>query len=177
LSTYADVDPADWKFRAARHGKPNISAPKKFGSLRFNLTHTRGLVICLVSRSREVGVDAEEISRKVDVDQVARHFFSKREQAALAVLPAPRRKRRFFEFWTLKEAYLKARGRGLWSDPAQLTIELGKSSRPAPRGKYQLSLRRVGPRHIAAAAVCSESPIPIKWRDARRLFKAGIAIK
>ena len=57
LSGYAGIDPREWRFAARAHGKPAIAAPKRFASLRFNLTHTGGLVICIVSRAGEVGVD------------------------------------------------------------------------------------------------------------------------
>jgi 4'-phosphopantetheinyl transferase len=177
LSRYAEVDPADWRFRAGRNGKPRIAGPNGFASLRFNLTHTRGLVICLVTRTGEVGVDAEETSRGVEFDRVAKHFFSKMEQASLAKLPRARRKLRFFELWVLKEAYLKGRGDGLLREPDQFTVKIGDDLRPLPLGNWQFTLHRPSRRHVAAAAVRSEKAVPIKWIDAKGLFKAGVAVE
>jgi len=177
LSRYAEVDPADWRFRAGKHGKPRIAGPKGFTSLRFNLTHTKGLVICLVTRAGEVGVDAEETSRQVEIDSVAKHFFSKIERASLAKLPRTRRKLRFFELWVLKEAYLKGRGDGLLREPDQFTVEIGDDRRALPLGNWQLTLHRPSRRHVAAAAVRSEKAVPIKWIDAKGLFEAGVAVE
>jgi 4'-phosphopantetheinyl transferase len=166
LSKYTGVDPADWKFTAGKFGKPAIAAPAAFRDLRFNLTHTAGLVICIVTRAGEVGVDAEEISPRVDIEQVARHFFSKPERAALAGLPSRQRSKRFFEQWVLKEAYLKGRGKGLFVSPEKITIKFDAKGRPLPIGNWQLALHRVGPKHVAATAVRPKGrtePIPIIW--------------
>ena len=59
LSRYAAVSPEDWRFIANEFGRPEISEPGGERSLRFNLSHTEGLVVCLVSRDREVGVLGE----------------------------------------------------------------------------------------------------------------------
>src|SRR5262245_37667944 len=63
LSHYAPVAPPAWRFRAGTRGKPAIARPSRFASLRFNLTHTEGLIACAVTRAGEVGIDAEDISR------------------------------------------------------------------------------------------------------------------
>ncbi len=179
LSHYARIDPAEWRFAAGAYGKPRIARPRAFSSLRFNVTHTHGLLVCLVSRVGEVGVDAEEISRKVDIAEITRHFFSPSEREMLDGLSGARRIRRFFELWVLKEAYLKARGRGLSISPERILIQLNKSGEPAPIRDWQLALHRPTPRHVAATAIRSRQsqPIAIRWRDAAQLFKAGVAVE
>ena len=113
LSRYADVAPAAWRFEEAPHGKPYLAPGSGAADLAFNLTHTNGLVACAIARHRQVGIDAECSDRAVD-DGVARRFFSDVERAHLEQLAAgPARSRRFFELWTLKEAYVKAIGAGL----------------------------------------------------------------
>ena len=64
LSRYAPVHPSEWKFEKGAYGKPRIAAPAGFESLHFNLTHTEGLMIFLVSRAGEVGIDAEKTIAK-----------------------------------------------------------------------------------------------------------------
>lgn len=115
LSRYAGVGPADWVFAAGPHGRPEIAAPLEWaGRLRFNLSHTRGLVACGLARERDIGVDVERSGRAAHVLGVARRFFAPAEvDAVLAAVEEPERRRRFFEIWTLKEAYIKARGLGL----------------------------------------------------------------
>ena len=84
LSRYVGVDPAHWRFCAGRNGKPRIAGPRGFVSLRFNLTHTRGLVICLVTRTGEVGVDAEEIFAPGGIRSGGKTFFFE-DRAGVAV--------------------------------------------------------------------------------------------
>lgn len=166
LSHYAGIDPSEWRFAARAHGKPAIAAPSRFGALRFNLTHTGGLVICIVSRAGEVGVDAEETSQTVDPSLVARHFLSRAQQAQLATLPARERLARFFEQWVLKEAYVKAIGKGLAYSPERLTIEQDESGEPVATKNCRFSLHRPSLHHVAAAAVLRRDctvPISIEW--------------
>lgn len=113
LSRHAEVAPAGWQFLRSRYGKPEVVAPPD--ALCFNLTHTGGLAACAVVKGREVGVDAEDIHRRErDVSaELIHHCLSPRELACFQALPAEARKSGFFDYWTLKEAYLKARGFGL----------------------------------------------------------------
>jgi 4'-phosphopantetheinyl transferase len=116
LTRYApDVAPESWSFRANPSGRPEIAGVPS--SLRFNLSHTAGLVACAVSRGREVGVDVEHLFPPRWGDEacleLAASCFASAEVAALAAAAPDARRARFFELWTLKEAYLKARGLGL----------------------------------------------------------------
>ena len=113
LSRFAEVAPRDWPIVIDEHGRPQLrdqttGAP----DLRFNLSHTDGLVACALTVGREIGVDVENIRRRVTHD-VAQRFFSPREVADLRALPGDEQEVVFFDYWTLKEAYIKARGLGL----------------------------------------------------------------
>ncbi|MBL9100844.1 MAG: 4'-phosphopantetheinyl transferase superfamily protein [Myxococcales bacterium] len=112
LSRYADLPPAAWRFVANGYGRPDIDPAHGLGDLRFNLSHTDGLVAVAVARG-EVGVDVEDTWRRSHTDQIAEHFFAAGEVAGLRALPGERQHGRFFDLWTLKEAYIKARGMGL----------------------------------------------------------------
>lgn len=113
LSRYAQVGPADWRFIANVHGRPEIlDRPAGVPDLRFNLSHTEGLIACAVTIGREVGVDVEHVGRRLTHDVPGR-FFAPREVVDLKSLPAAEQPRAFFDYWTLKEAYIKARGFGL----------------------------------------------------------------
>lgn len=112
LSRYAAVEPAKWRFTHNHWGRPDLDPEHGLGDLRFNLSHTDGLVAVAVARG-ELGVDVEDTWRRSHTDQIAEHFFAPAEVAALRALPQSRQHGRFFELWTLKEAYIKARGMGL----------------------------------------------------------------
>ena len=114
LSEYFDVAPADWRFLAGAHGKPYIQSPATMPPLHFNLANTKGLVVCAVSMAHEfVGVDVERTDRHTDTVALAARFFSPSEARALRQLPSAEQPRRFYQYWTLKESYLKANGWGL----------------------------------------------------------------
>jgi len=112
LSRYAEVPPTDWTFDEGPYGRPEISNPIAH-NLRFNLSHTHGLCLCGVVLDLDLGVDVETVERDPDVLLVAERFFSTAEFSTIPALPPEQQKERFFTFWTLKEAYIKARGAGL----------------------------------------------------------------
>lgn len=111
LSKYVDVDPASWRFTEGEHGKPEVAdCPLP---LRFNLSHTNKQIVCAVMLERDVGIDIENVGRSNDVLAIADRYFSATELEELFSLPAERQTDRFFDCWTLKEAYMKADGGGI----------------------------------------------------------------
>lgn len=118
LSRYAQIAPEQWVFSKNAYGRPAIAdaivdAEDQARGLSFNLSHTRGLIALAVTRDRELGVDVENIATRAISLDVAKHFFSRTEVAELARVVPDRQQDRFFEYWTLKESYIKARGMGL----------------------------------------------------------------
>jgi 4'-phosphopantetheinyl transferase len=114
LAQYASVKPRDWPLAIDGHGRPYLSSrPSGAPDLRFNLSHTPGLIACAVSLGREVGVDVEHIGRHLVHDNIPERFFSAREVADLRARPEADQRVVFFDYWTLKESYIKARGLGL----------------------------------------------------------------
>lgn len=113
LSRYASVDPRDWVFSANASGRPYIvNAQATDGSLSFSISHTQGLIVLGVAKGRSLGVDVENFAtRDISID-IANHYFCPQEVAALHEVPHHQRQYRFFENWTLKESYIKARGMG-----------------------------------------------------------------
>ena len=111
LSLYAPVAPQDWIFTAGPQGKPAIAPSQP--QLQFSLTHTQGLCACLIAQDREVGVDAENITRPTEYLELAQRFFAPAEAERIRRLPEDWRAEGFVAVWTLKEAYIKARGLGL----------------------------------------------------------------
>ena len=113
LSQHAAVRPLGWPFLIDEHGRPVLAfTPPGAPDLRFNLSHTDGLVACAVTVGREVGVDVEHTGRRL-LHDVPERFFSPREVQDLRAQPAEEQDVVFFDYWTLKESYIKARGLGL----------------------------------------------------------------
>lgn len=113
LSRYAAMAPQDWVFSVSAHGKPGIANPAHGGSLQFNLSHTRGAVAVAVARGASLGVDIEQVRQDPEAVSLAQRFFSAREAADVCRGTLSERSSTFYRYWTLKEAYLKARGEGL----------------------------------------------------------------
>jgi 4'-phosphopantetheinyl transferase len=159
LSQYVLVPPAMWQFERDRYGKPRLVEPTGI-SLEFNLSHTTGLVACAVTSGVAVGVDVEDRRRAVNVE-IARDVFSAAEMDELRGLPADERQARFFDFWTLKEAYAKARGLGfvlplaecafrvVANEAPRVTFGPNVADDPAAWTFWRLPL---GPHHTAAVA-------------------------
>jgi 4'-phosphopantetheinyl transferase len=180
LSRCADVAPGAWTFRANRHGRPEIGGPVAAAALRFNLSHTDGLVACAVTLGAAVGVDVENSQRPLRLMAVAKRFFHAAEAEDLGALPAERRAVRFFTYWTLKEAYVKARGEGL-SLPLQRirfhlagagdpSVSFGEDLRDDPR-RWRFVLLRPSTRHVLALAVESRGePAIVHRHDGAKLI-------
>ena len=113
LSKYAPTAPLEWQFVTNRHQCPRVH-PSQAGSppLTFNVSHTRGLVALAVTRGHRLGVDVEQIDRRV-MEGVAERHFAPAEVRELRGIADADQAAAFFEYWTLKEAYIKARGMGL----------------------------------------------------------------
>lgn len=159
IGRYLGVDPADCAFVANAYGRPSLSWPAG-APLAFNLSHTNGLVVCAFAREGDIGVDVEAADRAIGLE-LARRFFSREEADALEALPEAERPARFLDYWTLKEAYIKARGMGLSLPLDGFSIQLD-SLRPGIRftpaidddpDAWQLVRLRPTPRHHLALAV------------------------
>lgn len=112
LGAYLGVPPESLRFQANRWGRPEIAHLPPTG-LSWNLAHTDGLVVLLVAEGCTAGVDVEDVVHRRAPLAVAEDQFAPAEVASLRALPPPAQPRRFFEYWTLKESYIKARGMGL----------------------------------------------------------------
>ncbi|NNL56920.1 MAG: 4'-phosphopantetheinyl transferase superfamily protein [Pseudomonadales bacterium] len=119
LAQRFDADPAELDFTIDTKGKPHLGRwpgsdgnPNAPASLCFNLSHTGDWVVLVIAPFR-VGVDIEHTPRQNDVLAIARHYFFGKEVEQLFAFPASEQRERFFDYWTLKEAYMKARGEGI----------------------------------------------------------------
>ncbi|MDM8569583.1 4'-phosphopantetheinyl transferase superfamily protein, partial [Thiotrichales bacterium HSG1] len=76
---------------------------------RFNLSHTQGLIACAIVLRQDIGIDIENVNRNSANRDIAKRFFSAQEVVDLSSKPT----HSFFDYWTLKESYIKACGMGL----------------------------------------------------------------
>jgi 4'-phosphopantetheinyl transferase len=92
-------------------GKPVVATPPE-APLHFNISHSGDHILLALARDRRVGVDVEQVRETKDLNEIAARYFSKAEYLYLQTIPERMRTESFFRCWTVKEAYLKARGEG-----------------------------------------------------------------
>jgi 4'-phosphopantetheinyl transferase len=116
--------PSDLQFQYGAEGKPSIVLNNSDEQIRFNLSQTQGRALYAFARGRDLGIDLEAIHWNVAMETIAERFFTRRETAALRALPTELQAEGFFNCWTRKEAYIKARGQGLQIPLDSFDVEL-----------------------------------------------------
>jgi 4'-phosphopantetheinyl transferase len=154
--------PAALRFTANAWGKLALAD----GGSEFNLSHSRGLALFALSRDVAVGCDIEFHDRRFLAENIPERLFSATERRELRGFAAEDRLTAFFDGWTRKEAFIKARGLGLSLPLNSFDVALAPGERPAlHRGCAGWTARCVAPAPHCSAAVIAESP---DWRiDAR----------
>ena len=124
LSQYLNISPKELTFSFGAHGKPALANELSNSALRFNLSRRDGLALIAVTRNREIGVDVELVRADLPVFEIAEVSFSESELATLRSLPENLQTAGFYNCWTRKEAYIKARGEGLSFPLKQFDVSL-----------------------------------------------------
>lgn len=125
LSHYEAAPPYFWQFKTGVYGKPEIVNSQL--PLRFNLSHTDNLIICAVTLNDDIGCDVEMTNRNCEFLSIAESFFSSNEFDELIGNTGTQQCSRFFDYWTLKESYIKAWGQGLAIPLADFNFHIGPS--------------------------------------------------
>jgi 4'-phosphopantetheinyl transferase len=113
LGRYVNTYPSQLRFGSHAYGKPFLAFPSVSPPLEFNISHSHDLVLYAFTFTRQVGIDLEYKGASVDYEALAKVSFSPNEQALFRSLPDDVKQEAFFNCWTRKEAYIKARGKGL----------------------------------------------------------------
>lgn len=170
LSKYLQgVPPEDIKFTTNKHKKPYVSPEQLAFPLQFNISHSDKMIVMAVSAGNEIGVDVEYLDRDNSVFDIAERFFTENEYQHLKALPDEQQNKRFFSLWTLKEAYIKACGKGLYipldefwfSYPGANAIDIGfAASRNDDPLNWQFWQIQSGKHHLVSIAVKQSEPYP-----------------
>lgn len=165
LSRYTGIRPRDLDFSKNDYGRPEIIFRQSSVPLRFNLSHAHGLIAFAITVKADIGVDVEDIDRgEIDL-KCADRFFSKKEVSDFHRVEEKRKRERFYDYWTLKESFIKARGMGLSipldqfsfhisdHEPLRISFDLNLTDDP---NRWQFWLFKPTGRHRAALSVCRE---------------------
>lgn len=174
LGGYLAVDPNELSFAYAKNDKPLLAAAFTKSGITFNVSHSGGIALYAFARERELGIDIELVKRDVDVEAIARRFFSAHEQEQLAGVPPSAKVEAFFRCWTRKEAYIKATGDGLSLPLSQFDVSITPAdndallaTRPDASEAQRWQLRDVaaGTDYIAAVCVRGRDWILNSWNS------------
>lgn len=143
LARYLAREPAEIRFAYGSRGKPRLRPASAVRVVEFNVAHSNALVVCAVSCNQRVGVDLEQLRPMHDLPQVAAVAFSRSEQKKLFGLAPEQQLLGFFNCWTRKEAYVKARGDGLFLDLDAFDVSLAPGE-PAALLAHRLDPGEVG---------------------------------
>jgi 4'-phosphopantetheinyl transferase len=132
LGAYLRMNPQDVSITVGAHGKPFLPASCQ---MAFNLSHSGDAGVFAIGRvagnadhedclNNAIGIDIELMRRPSDIRQLAASVFSAPELREFGALADDALSLPFFSCWTRKEAYLKAIGTGLISEPRSITVGL-----------------------------------------------------
>ncbi len=122
LSQYLDSPARAIHLTSSGLQKPLLSAVHA-SDLRFNVSHAEDFGVFAFARGIAIGVDVERVLSLPDLDGVADNCLSEYEKNWFFALPDAERIEAFYRIWTIKEAYLKAKGTGLSVSPTTVEIE------------------------------------------------------
>ena len=177
LSSFCNISPADWRFEAGKHGRPELAGQFIHTGLRFNLSHAKNMVACAVTVEDDIGVGVEWVDRPNDFRAIAEKKFSLPEVDYFANAPEEDQRKVFFSFWTLKESYIKAIGKGL-AEPLDgfafnldpLAISFLRDNGEAECWAFDLF--GASPVHFCAISVARPAGVPVEifrrslnWHD------------
>src|SRR5262245_12475735 len=171
ISAYLALPAGQLRFTYNEYGKPAVSDDQNDRALNFNLSHSGELALYAVTRERVVGIDIEYIRKNFATLEIAEHFFSMDELAALKSLPVDLRTTGFFTCWSRKEAFIKAKGMGVSYPLGRFTVSLAPDEPPAllkvddderEAGQWKMYELRPGAGYVATMLV-TEPQISLKY--------------
>jgi 4'-phosphopantetheinyl transferase len=150
LSRVTGVPARELKFQIEPDGKP-VLEPGMGQPVHFSVSRSEELALIGFAQ-RPLGVDIEWLERAIDVEALADYVLSRRERDSFKRLDPRDRRKAFFQCWTIKEAYLKAIGKGLLAPPTMVEV----SFRPGERA----GLQSIFGNERAASRGCAELVVP-----------------
>jgi len=124
LGRYLGKKPHELRFEYTAYGKPVLASEAGYDTFSFNLSHSDAFALYAVTRARNIGIDVERVRNDVAFEQIARRFYSPGEISSLERMHKDKRPEGFFQYWTRKEAFIKALGEGVSFPMEQCDVSL-----------------------------------------------------
>jgi 4'-phosphopantetheinyl transferase len=139
--------------------------------IQFNVSHSDDLMVAAVCRESPIGVDIEKQDSRFHSLEIAARYFCKSESDEIARRGGEAGQRAFFQFWTAKEAVLKATSLGLALDLSKLEIDLTplrivhmEDSAKINGGNWHLTAFSPAEGYSGTLAAAWR-PVRLDWRD------------
>lgn len=110
LGEAVNTAPEQLRINSAEYGKPYLVDYPDFA---FNLSHTANKMVLATGYNCELGVDIEQCKPRKTLAALVEKCFAEEEKAYWQQLPQSQQTLAFYQFWTRKEAFVKATGRGI----------------------------------------------------------------
>ncbi|MFS4481476.1 4'-phosphopantetheinyl transferase family protein [Hyunsoonleella sp. 2307UL5-6] len=107
---YLKINPKDVNLIYSEFGKPYFDMDT---TLKFNVSHAEDLAVIGFVNNYDFGIDVEYTKRTFDILDIVDNYFSKHEIKALKKIAKPLQTEAFYRGWTRKEAFVKAKSKGL----------------------------------------------------------------
>ncbi len=134
LSRCRAIEPSRWMFRTNAYQKPFVLEPSDTCDLHFNLSHTDGMVAVAITRAGQVGIDVETLSQDQIGIEIVQEVLSEDEYHDYLLQQPPDQHKRLLQYWTLKEAFVKATGLGITAGLKNHAFDL--SGHPHPKIRF-----------------------------------------
>jgi len=119
LGRYLNCPPESIRFEYNAFGKPSVAGQN---SLHFNLSHSNGVALLAFQKKQPLGIDVQHLDDAINLLQTGALVFSPREMEVLQGLSPENLRTVFYQFWTRKEAYIKALGKGFSAPLNQIDV-------------------------------------------------------
>jgi 4'-phosphopantetheinyl transferase len=172
IGCYLEAKPESIHFAYQEYGKPHLAGDSPSPTFKFNLAHSGSLAVFAFTHLGEIGVDLEQIKPELAGEDIARRFFSESEVATLDAQPESERALAFFNCWTRKEAFIKAKGMGLSLplDQFEVTLIPGQEARllrtawdESEAGRWSIKSLDVEEGYVGALAIEAHDWILSCW--------------
>jgi len=162
LGVYTKMKFRELTLACGPRGKPFLRNAEERALPNFNMSTAGDMTFIGISSEFDVGVDIEHIGRMPLSQSDMLHVLTQSEQSYLGNVKGHMRQERFLAIWTIKEAYLKAKGCGLDYSPRRLEVRMGEyhaisliddSSHKADQSIVAILCFNHIPDHIASAVL------------------------
>lgn len=123
LARKINSDPSEVTYARGEYNKPGLPGDPLF----FNISHTKKAFAIGLSENYPIGLDIEDMDRRVDISSISQTYFSRKE-LEYTLKSGADQKESFFLIWTRKEALLKAMGTGIIEDLNKIEVSESENS-------------------------------------------------